>query len=144
MPRRPRMVNVAEETYQRAAAVGELVQVVLANNHRARLFEPPDDFRIFHRYVIFVQGAGGGSPSSRSIDQIFERDGNAVQRSSPLIAPDFSFSSPRFREGGFPGDGNECIQCGIEFRNAIQATPSQFDWRNLLPPQTRGNLGDRF
>ncbi len=95
------------------------MQVVLAKNHRARLFEPPHDFRICHRYVIFVQGAGGGCPSSRSIDLIFERDGNAVQRSSPLTARDFSFCSPRFREGGFPGDGDKSIQCGIEFLNAI-------------------------
>ena len=67
------------------------MQVVLAKNHRARLFEPPDDFCIFRRYVIFVQGAGGGSPSSCGIDQIFERDGNSVQRSSPLTAREFSF-----------------------------------------------------
>ena len=113
------MVNVAEETYQRAAAVGELVQVVLANNHCARLFESPDDFRIFRRYVIFVQGARGGSPSSGCIDQVFERDGNAVQRSAPLSARDFSFCSPRVRESGFPCDGNKSIQCGIEFLNAI-------------------------
>jgi len=83
------------------------------------LFEPPHHFRIFHRYAIFVQGARGGSPSSGCIDQVFERDGNAVQRSSPLTARDFSFSSPRFSEGGFPGDGNERIQGGIESLNTI-------------------------
>ncbi len=47
MRRIARIVNIAIEADQRASAVGEFVQIVLAEDHGAGATQPANDFRIF-------------------------------------------------------------------------------------------------
>ena len=89
MRRVPRIVHIAEKADQRTAAISELMQIVLAQNHRAGLPQPPHHFRIFGRHTILIKRAGSGRARARRIDQILQRNRNPVQRPAPLPARDF-------------------------------------------------------
>ena len=101
MPRVPRIVNVAEKADQRTAAISKLMQIVLSQNHRARLPQPPHHLRIFGGHAILVKRAGSGCTRARGIDQVLQCDRNAVQRPAPFPARNLNFRSPRLRQRRF-------------------------------------------
>ena len=138
-----RIVNIAKKTDQRTAAISELMKIVLAQNHSASRAQPLHDFRIFSRHTMLKKRAACGCSRFRGIDNVFQRDGNAMQRSAPLLARDLDLRSPRFGQRGFSSHRNERIQLRIQFLDAIQTIASQFDWRNFPPPQMWRKLNDR-
>ena len=67
-----------------------------------------------------------------------------MQRTAPFPTRDFDFRSPCFGQRRFGSHRDKCIQRGIKFLDAIQASTSQFQRGNFFPPQTRGKLNNGF
>src|SRR5208282_5057405 len=63
-------------------------------NAGARAAETPDNFGVFSRSAIFEQRAGCGGEGSGGIDDVFQSDGNAMQRATAVSAEDFSLRPP--------------------------------------------------
>ncbi len=144
VPRVPGVVNIAEETDQRTPTISELMQIVLAHNHRTGLPQPSHNFRIFSRNTVLKHRAGSGSACARGIDQVFQRDRNPVQRPAPHPTHDLSLCRPRLRQSRLASNGDKSIQHGVELLDSIQASPSQFNRRNFLAPKTRTQFNDSF
>ena len=85
---RPGIVDIAKKTDQRASTVSKLVQVVLANDDGTGLLEPANHLRIFHRNSVFVQRAARRRAHARGVNQILQRNRNAMQRAAPLATGD--------------------------------------------------------
>jgi len=81
----PRIVHVAVVADQRTAAVGELVEIVLAHDHRARVAQTAHNFRIVSWNAVLMQSTSRGRADACGVDQIFQSNGNAVHgpRHSP-------------------------------------------------------------
>ena len=115
-------------------AKSELVHVLLADDHRARRFEPPYDFCIFGRNAIRKQRASARRPHARRIEQILEANRNSMQRTSPAAFHDLRFRAPCIRHGLFGRHGDERVQYRVQALNPRQACGGQFFRRDLLPP----------
>src|SRR5271168_1001386 len=93
-----RIVNVAVKADQRASSVCEFVQIVLAENHRSGLTQPPNHFRILAWNAILIKSTGRSSTYACGIDQILYSDWNPVQRAAPFSALNFSFGGESLRQ----------------------------------------------
>ncbi len=74
------MVNGAERRVLARRAEGEFVQVGLANEDRARLAQPRDDRCIGPCNVGGQHTGGGGRGLACDVDEVFDRDRDAVER----------------------------------------------------------------
>src|SRR5437870_4301532 len=74
----PGIVDISEITHERAAPVCELVQVLFAKQDGACLLQPASDFRVLCWNAFFEHGAGRGGEDACGINQIFQRQRNAV------------------------------------------------------------------
>ena len=66
-------------------AEGELVQVRLADDHRARLAQLADDGGVFVRHVVGHDLGAGRCPDALRRAEVLDADRHAVQR--PAIVP---------------------------------------------------------
>src|SRR3954447_10190032 len=82
MSRLPRVGDLTVVSHDRTTAVREFVQVVLSQKDCTGVFQPAHHLGIFRGYSIFEQLTGGRGADSRDVDQVFETDGNAVQRAA--------------------------------------------------------------
>src|SRR5271165_6820826 len=67
-----------------------------------------------------------------------------MQRTAPFSPENFSLRRTSFLQSGFGAHRNKRIQLGVEFSDAIQASAREIDGRKLPPPETRGELNNRF
>ena len=95
----PRVVDLAKETDHGAATVGKLVQVLLAYNDCAGRTQAADDFGVFRGNAVFEEFAGGGGADAGGIDDVFESDGNAVQRAAVVATLDLLLGAAGLIEG---------------------------------------------
>jgi hypothetical protein len=61
-------MNIPEKADQRTAPVGELMQIVFAQDYRARAAQPEHDLRVFVRNSIGEKLARSGRANSCRID----------------------------------------------------------------------------
>jgi len=120
------------------------MQIVLAQNHRASLPQPPHNFRILRRNTVLKDRTGSRIARARSIDQIFQGDRDPMQRPAPFTTRDLRLCRPSLRQSRLGSHRDESIQRWVELLDSIQAAASQFDRRNFLPPQKRGEFHDSF
>ena len=78
--------------------------------------------------AIFEQTAAGGGAHTCGIDQVFERNRDSMERSSPAVVLDFRFGGTSLRQRGVGRNRNEGIEFWIESFDPAQAFTSQFDW----------------
>ena len=71
-------MDISEITHERAAPVCELVQVLFAKQDGSSLLQAVRDFRVLCWNAIFEDSAGGGGAYACRINQIFQRQRNAV------------------------------------------------------------------
>ena len=110
------------------------MQIVLAQNYRARLPQAPHHFGVLRRNAIFEESAGRGRARSGGINQIFQCNGNPMQRPAPLPARDFDFRGPRLPQRRISSHGNKSIQRGIQLLDSFQASAGQINRRNFPSP----------
>src|SRR5690606_22056470 len=124
----------------RGRAHGELVQVDLAQDHRARIAESARHGGIERRHVALQDSRCAGGGYSRGGDVVLEGDGNAVQRAQriALAAPPVGF--PRPSEGGLPRHVQEGAQTLVGRADPIEAGPSRLLRTQFARRQCVGEL----
>src|SRR5208282_5952656 len=130
----PWIVDFSEKTDHRTAAIGEFVQILLAQDDGASSAKTTDDLGVFGGNAIFLrsteQAAGGGGADSSDIDNVLEPDGNAVQRSEIGSVVDFPLGVTSSVESGFGRDGDEGVERRVELFDAREAIVGEFDRRD--------------
>ncbi len=67
-----------------------------------------------------------------------------MQRPAPLVARYFLLSPSRLLERLLGGHGDEGVQGWIQLFDAVEAIACQFERRDLLAPDLRGHIHQRF
>src|SRR5207245_3532993 len=104
-----RNADWSKMTDQRTATVSKFVQVVLAYKDRAGSSQLGSDIGICGRNAVFVNRACRRGTHTGSVNQVFQPDGNAVQRTPPTSCLNFFLCLRRFIKRRFRGDGYERI-----------------------------------
>ena len=136
------MRHLAVVADHRAAAVGAFMQILLSQQNCSSFFQTPNDFRILGRDPVFEQSAGGGGANAGGIDQVFHRQRDSMQRSTPVSAQDLSFGSLCLRKSQLRGYGDEGIQRGVESFDLREAVLRQLHGRQLPFAQQLGSFHD--
>ena len=139
---RPGVPHGPEVADGRRAAVGELVQVGLAHDHRARGQQPAGHFGVLVGHARVIDGARSGGAHARRVDVVFERNRNPMQRPAQLARADLRVGLPRHRQGLRLHHRDEGIQLGVINFDAPQAGLGELHRGDTARPQTRGRVGD--
>ncbi len=111
------------------------MHVLLAENDCAPSAQAADHVGVFGGNAVFLrraeQGAGGGRGDSGNINNVFESDGDAVQRAEMLSVVDFPLGVTGAVKSGFGGDRNVSVERWIELLDARQAVVSEFNRRDI-------------
>src|SRR3954464_13764905 len=102
----PRIVHWTVVRDDGGAAIGKLVHVELAEEHRTRIAQLLHHRRIDGGHTVGVYRTGGGGPYTRRIDIVLEGDGNAMQWSARAPCRGLDIQRPRLRQSLFGGDGD--------------------------------------
>ena len=94
----PRIVHGPVVRDGRRAAVGELVHVELAEEHRARVAQLAHALGVLARDAVRVHRARRRRQNPGRVDVVLQRERNAVQRPAPLAARELGFERARLRE----------------------------------------------
>src|ERR1700676_348109 len=111
----------------RRGAISELVHVQLADDNGSRGLETPNYFRILRRHTIGEDRAGGCSAYAGCVDQIFQSNWNAVQRSAPSAALALGFEFACLRQRLLAHDRDVRVERRVEFLDSVQALLSKLD-----------------
>ncbi len=123
----PGVVYFAKETDHRAAAVGEFVQVLFAEDDRSGSAQAAHDFGVFLWNAIFELGASGGGPGAGGINKVFEPDRDAVEWAAVVTAVDFPLGAVRLIERGVGENGDEGVEFRVELLDVGEAIACHFD-----------------
>ncbi len=139
---RPRIAHRAVVTGGRGAAVGELVEVQLAEHDGASRVQSPRHFRVLRRDAVVVDAAGRGRAYAGGVDVVLERDRHPVQRAAGRGGRQ---CVERFgaRQRRLAADGDERVQLRVVGGDAIEARRHEFSGRHLARPDEFGRLGER-
>jgi hypothetical protein len=85
------------------------MEVQLAKQHGAGIFQPAHYLGIFRGNPFLEQLACPGRPNAGRIDVVLQGDGNPVEGASPFPSPLFGLHLPRGRECLISGDRNESV-----------------------------------
>jgi hypothetical protein len=110
-------VNRTVKADHGASPVSKLVQVLLSENHGPGIFQAAYNFSILGRNPILEQSAGSRGAYTGGVNDVFQRQRYAMQRSAPLTSLDLGFSLARLSQRGFGGYGDEGVQRAIQFLN---------------------------
>jgi hypothetical protein len=110
---RPGVVHGPEEAFVGRATVREFLKVEFAEDDGSSGFESADDFGVIGGNAVLIDAIGGGGANSGRVDVVFDRDGNAVERTAPFAAMQLSFHLPRAGQGLLPTNGNEFIHRSV-------------------------------
>src|SRR5208282_637850 len=124
-------MDFSEKADHRTAAIGALVQVLLAENDCAPGAQAADNLGVFGGDAIFEQRTGCRGANSRRIDNVFESDRDAVKWSEMGAVVDLPLRLAGAVEGGVGGDGDVCAQPWVELFDARQAIVGEFDGREF-------------
>src|SRR2546429_491177 len=134
MSRVPGIANRPEVANRRTASVSELVHIELAEEHCPGRLEAPHDLRILCRNTILEQTAACGRTHSSRIDQILQRNRDAMEGTSPAVLMDFRLGLPGFCQRGLGRDGNKGVQLRIDPLNSAKTRLGQLDRRYFFFP----------
>ena len=91
--------------------------------------------------VLQYRRMTGGTNSLGRVE-IFERDGNAVQRPAVGSGSQLLFRLPGLFEGEVAGEGDEAVQLAVQGIDTIETGIGEFDGGKLFAPQPGGSFGD--
>ena len=74
--------------------------------------------------------------------EIFERDGNAVQRPAIGSGPQLLFRLPGLFEREIAGHCDEAVQLAVQGFDTIEASIGELDGGKLFAPQPGGSFGN--
>ena len=118
------------------------MQIILAEDYRSRLPQPPNHVRILVWNAVLIQRTGRSGADPRGVDKILQCNRYAMQRPAPLPASNLSGCIPRLRQGGFSHDRNKRVECRIQSFDPLQAFLCNFNRRDLSPPQPLRQFGN--
>ena len=116
----------------RRSAISELMQVQFPQQDSAGFLQSPNNFRIFQRHAVCKHRAGGCSADSRRIDQIFQRDRDAMQRSAPFVRERVRLPVARLVERIVLRNRNERVDQRIRRMDLRQTSLREFRRRQDL------------
>ncbi len=90
------------------------MQVLFAKNDRAGVAQAAHNFGVFGRNPVFEECAGGGGADAGGIENIFEPDGDAVERAAVITAEDFLLSAGGPVNRGVSEDGDERVKLRVD------------------------------
>ena len=108
------------------------MHVQLAEEDRARLAQSFDDKGIVLRDVVFEQRTARRRRHAAHIEQIFDREWNAVQRAAILAARNLIGGDARFVQCALGSEGDEGVDLRIDRLDALQADLRQLQRRDVL------------
>ena len=117
---RPGIAGGAEVGDVAGAAEGELVEVELAEDDGAALFEADDDVCVFGGDAVFEHGAGGGGASACGVDVVFEADGDSVEWAAEFAGLLLFVEDGGLGEGLFGHDGDVAVHLGVVDIDAVE------------------------
>src|SRR5262245_36080915 len=86
MIRRPGIVHRSEVGDVGTPAIGEFMEIQLAEKDTSRIFQSSRDFGIGVRNSVLEEFAGAGRANPSGIDVVLQRDGDSVQGAAPSAA----------------------------------------------------------
>ena len=84
--------------------------------------------------------AGGRRAHSRHIDQVFQRDGNSMQRAAPVARRDFCVCSSCLLQRQVRRHRDERVERGIQPLDAIETLARQLNGRQLAAANLFGSF----
>lgn len=124
----------------RGDAHSALMHIELAEYHGARLLQSVHHRGIVRRDAISKHRAPRGGLDPSRVDEIFQGDGDPVERPAPLPALSLSFQFTRPCEGVVSSNGDIGIENWIQFLDPREARLRQLDRRDGLSANTIGRL----
>ena len=137
------MANRAVGRVLARGAKGELVKVALSHDDSAGCAQPFDDGRVRAGNVGSPHAGGGGRRDAAHVDEVFDRDGDAVERAATAPAGDFLIGVPRGLPGGFREDCDEGVQPGVLARDARETALGDLFGGDAPGGNLRRQLGNR-
>src|SRR3954447_8719784 len=130
-----RVARDAEGADHAAATIGEFVEVGLADDDCASLKQLVDKWSIRGGEAVGEESRAGGGANSGDIDEVLERDWNAVKRAAVVAACDFIVGRSSLRECRFSHYGDKGVQRAVESSDAVETGLGEFERRDTLRAQ---------
>ncbi len=108
-PRVPGRANVGVDD-----AVGEFEQVGFAHQHGPGRGEAVDEGGVARGHVVGQDAAAAGRTHAGGVDQVLERDGNAVEQAAIQAPTQFIGGAPGGGARLVGGDGDKGVEHGVE------------------------------
>ena len=117
----PRVPASAEEGVLGRSAIGEFVEVGLADEHRAGGPEPGHDFGIALRDPVGEEARPAGARDARDVDAVLDGDRHAVKKAQGPALARRGIRGPRGFACRLGGHCDESMEERIEFLDALEA-----------------------
>ena len=138
----PGIGNRAEIADHRAAPIGALVHVQLAQDHRPPVPQSADDLGVPGGDAILEDAAGRGGAHTRRIHQVLEGDRDSVQWPPRRAVPQAGLRLTRLGQGLLGRDRDEGVELRVQRFDAAQAGLGQLDGRYLPVAEQLRSLGE--
>ena len=139
----PGIVDLAVMGVGRGGAVGEFLEIGLAEDDGASGFEALDDRGVVIGHPVLKQErAIGGERAFRGVE-ILHRDRDAVQRAEIIARCDRLLRRLRLLPGMIRHDRDEAVERAVEALDARKRKVGKLDRRDLLRRDERGEISDR-
>ena len=123
-------------------AVGELVHVQLADEHRSRRLQPADDRRVLRGHAARQHLAAGGGPDTLGVKEVLQTQGNAVERTEIAVGHDRGLGIPGLAQRLVGGHGDVGVHARVQRIDPRQDRLGQLHRREAAVRDHRGCLGD--
>ena len=127
----------------RADAVRELVQPELAEEHRARLAKLAYDRRVRLWDPVREDARAGCRADPFRREEVLDRDGNAVQRTSVPARRDLICGFARLRARDLRGHGHERVKARVDLFDARETRLGQLRRRDASIAYAGGGVLER-
>jgi len=129
-----RVDDRAVKTRDRGCPEGKLMHVQFAEKHRSGFFELAHHGGVFGRNSVLEDRAACRRAHAGRVNQILERDGDAVQGAAPSAFLHFGLRNARLGERRVSRHCDECVELRIEPLDTGQACLRQVDGRQFPRP----------
>ena len=130
-----RVAGRAERGFVVRRAECKLVEVGLADDHRPRIARPDDHVRVARGDVAFADAGGRRGRRARHVEEILDRDRDAVQRSAVAARRQLAIEIRRLPRRGVAHDQDERVQPRVVLVDPLQHVGGYF--RRAEPPFTQ-------
>ena len=118
----------AEITDGRTTAVGKLLQVQFAEEHRPGSFQPANNLGVLRRNAILEYAARRGGSHAGCVDEVLKCNRHPVQRTFRVAPLNLCFSCTRLPKCGISRDRDKSVQLAVEPIYAAETCLRQLDW----------------